>query len=108
MRAKRFLLVMMMMLAFGIVTANNSFTIKGGSPTFFLVTYESAFTEFVGANVSYGITTGFDDGFGMKPYLLLSDGGQWTNWWIEFTIPRGIIPAVGFSDTWFMFGYQFR
>jgi hypothetical protein len=108
MRAKRLLLVLAAMLAFGIAAANNSFTIKGGSPTFFLVTYETTFTQFIGADISYGVTTGFDDGFGIKPYLLMSGGGQWSNWWIEFSIPKGVIPIVGFDNTWFMFGYHFR
>lgn len=105
---RRLLIALTLTLTFGIAAANGSLTIKGGSPTFFLVTYESQFTEFAGADVSYGFTTGFDDGFGVKPYLLLTNGGQWSNWWIEFSIPRGVVPLIGFDDTWFMFGYQFR
>jgi hypothetical protein len=104
----RAFLLLLTVVAFGTAAANSTVTIQGGSPTFFLVTYENAFTEFAGADLSYGFTSGFDKGFGVKPYLLWSGGNEWSGWWMELSFPKGIIPLIGLSETWFLFGYQLR
>jgi hypothetical protein len=114
---KRIMILVLALVALGFATAESdaklyptTFTVVASAPALLTLTLEQPYYEWLGIEFAYGVSfrTDYKDEYAVAPFVTFSRYGDVHSWWMDFSLPTGLLNYVGLSETWFSFGYQYR